>query len=229
MFFGFVKIVKLQKCKISHLNCPKCKGKFDPRDNRDLSRITLYRHETMMIKNTFQKQRLLKFFEQDGILKFQGRFAQDNPVKFVNLDNIPFLDSHLITDPIPIVRGSSHLLYSFIIEVHCNRVPHAGVEATVREVLKEMMPIQGLRNLIRKIKSDCLKCGMLERKTDELQMSQHPSSRTIIAPPLFHMMVDIAFGFKGQSFKKSRTVLKFYAFVGVCILTGATSILLLEG
>ena len=48
-------------------------------------------------------------------------------------------------------------------------------------------------------------------------------------PPFFYMMVDIAFRFKGQPIKKSRTVLKFYAFVGVCILTGATSILVLEG
>ena len=176
---------RLQKCKISSLNCPKCKGKLDPRDNRDLSRMALYRHETLMIKSVIQKQRLLKHFEQDGIIKFQGQFAQVNPVKFVNLDNICFLDSHLITDPIPIVRPNSHLLYSFIIEVHCNQVPHAGVEATVREVLKEMMPIQGLRKLIRKIKSDGLKCRMLQRKTVELQMSQHPSSRTIIAPPFF--------------------------------------------
>ena len=130
-------------------------------------RKALYRHETLIIKNTFQKDKLLKCFEQDCILKFQGRFARDNPVKFVNLDNIPFLDSHLITDPIPIVRASSHLLYSFIIEIHCNGVPHAGVEATVREVLKEMMPIQGLRKL-RKIKSDCLKCRLLEGKTVEL-------------------------------------------------------------
>ena len=220
---------RLQKCKISNLNCPLCKGSLDPRDNRDFSRITLYRHETMMIKNCIQKQRLVKFFEQDGILKFQGRFAKENPVRFADLDNIPFLDSHLITDPIPIVRRDSQLLYSFIIEVHCNRVPHAGVETTVREVLKEMMPIHGLRSLIRRVKSDCLKCRILGRKTVELQMSQHPTSRTIIAPPFFHMMIDIAFGFKGQTFKKSRTVLKFFALVIVCILTGATNILLLEG
>ena len=43
------------------------------------------------------------------------------------------------------------------------------------------------------------------------------------------MMIDVAFGFKGQTFKKSRSVLKFYALVIVCILTGATNILLLEG
>ncbi len=62
--------------------------------------MALYRHETLTIKSTIQKQHLTKYFEQDGILKFQGRFARDNPVKVVNLDNIPFLDSHLITDPI---------------------------------------------------------------------------------------------------------------------------------
>jgi len=67
-----------------------------------------------------------------------------------------------------------------------------------------MMPIQGLRNLIKKNKSDRFKCRVLERKAIELQISQHPSSRTIIAPPFFHMMIDIAFGFKGQTFKKSR-------------------------
>ena len=60
-------------------------------------------------------------------------------------------------------------------------------------------------------------------------MSQHPESRTIIAPPFFHMMIDIAFGFRGKALKKSRTVLKFYGMVGVCILTGSTNILLLEG
>ena len=220
---------RLQKCKISSFPCPLCKDYPDPRDNRDLSKLALYRHETIMIKNNTKKEKLIKFFEHDGILKFQGRFAKDNPIRFINLDNIPFLDSHLITDPIPIVRRDSHLLYSFIIDLHCNRVPHAGVETTVREVLKEMMPLNGLRSLIKKIKSDCLKCRILERKTVELQMAQHPSSRTIIAPPFFNMMIDIAFGFKGQTFKKSRSTLKFYALVVVCLLTGATNILLLEG
>ena len=129
-----------------------------------------------MIKNSIKKQNLERYFEQDGILKFQVRFARDNPVRFADLDSIPLLDSHLITDPIPIVRKDSQMLYSFIIEIHCKRVPHAGVETTVREVLKEMMPLRGLRNLIKKIKADCLKCRMLERKTVELQIAQHPSS-----------------------------------------------------
>ena len=229
--FWFCQIClhRLQRCEVSTLNCPLCKGLSDPRDNREFSKLALYRHETLMIKNSIKKQNLEKYFEQDGILKFQGRFARDNPVRFTDLDSIPFLDSHLITDPIPIVRKDSQMLYSFIIEIHCKRVPHAGVETTVREVLKEMMPLRGLRNLIKKIKADCLKCRMLDRKTVELQIAQHPSSRTLISPPFYNMMIDVAFGFKGQTFKKSRSTLKFYALVIVCILTGATNILLLEG
>ena len=42
-------------------------------------------------------------------------------------------------------------------------------------------------------------------------------------------MIDIAFGFSGQPFKRSRTKLKLYALVFVCILTGTTKILVLEG
>ena len=95
--------------------------------------------------------------------------------------------------------------------------------------LKEVFVIQGLRRLIRRIKKDCLKCKLLERKTVELQMSHHPQARTTIAPPFYTMIIDVAFGFKGQSYKKSRSTFKLYALVCVCILTGATSILVLEG
>ena len=49
---------RLQKCEISNLNCPLCKGFTDPRDNRGFSKLALYRHETMMIKNSIKKQSL---------------------------------------------------------------------------------------------------------------------------------------------------------------------------
>ena len=91
------------------------------------------------------------------------------------------------------------------------------------------MAIDGLRRLVKKIKQDCLKCRLLDRKTVKLQISDHPQDRTTIAPPFYFMMIDIAFGFRGQTYKKSRSVLKFYALVCVCILSGATNILVLEG
>ena len=41
--------------------------------------------------------------------------------------------------------------------------------------------------------------------------------------------MDICYGIKGQSFKRSRTVIKIYGLVIVCLLSGATNIMALEG
>ena len=60
-------------------------------------------------------------------------------------------------------------------------------------------------------------------------MAEHPESRTILAPPFYHAMMDIAFNFSGKTHKKSRISVKIYALVIVCNMTGATNILALEG
>ena len=41
--------------------------------------------------------------------------------------------------------------------------------------------------------------------------------------------MDICYGFKGQTYKRSRAVIKIYALVIVCLLTGDTNIMALEG
>ena len=41
--------------------------------------------------------------------------------------------------------------------------------------------------------------------------------------------MDIAYGFEGRAFKRARTKIKIYALIIVCLVTGATSILALEG
>ena len=60
-------------------------------------------------------------------------------------------------------------------------------------------------------------------------MSTHPGARTILAPPFYSTMLDIAYGFSGQPFKGSRKTIKVYALVVVCIMSGATNIMALEG
>ena len=60
-------------------------------------------------------------------------------------------------------------------------------------------------------------------------MAEHPKSWTILASPFFHAMMNIAFNFAGKTHKKSRISVKIYALVIVCIMTGATNILTLEG
>ena len=229
--FTFIQscLHNLGRCRSLYEKCIFCNPTADSRDNRDASKNALFRNEAIMIKTYIDEKRLKKFLLENGIFYFKGRLTEDNPFKFCDLDQIPFLDAGKIIGHLPVVREDSPILYALVLDIHLRRTPHAGVELTVNEVFKEVFVIQGLRRLIRRIKKDCLKCKLLDRKTVELQMSHHPQARTTIAPPFYTMMIDVAFGFKGQSYKKSRSTFKLYALVCVCILTGATSILVLEG
>ena len=60
-------------------------------------------------------------------------------------------------------------------------------------------------------------------------MSTHPGPSTILAPPFYSIMVDIAYEFAGQPFKGARKTIKVYAFVIVCLMSEATNIIALEG
>ena len=201
----------------------------DYRDNFKLAKDVLYRYESNVIKDSLSPKLISKYKEWEGILYFVGRFSKDNPFSCQNLDGVQFLDKHEFSGPVPVILVDSPILYSLIMHIHNRKLPHAGVEITVKEIFKEIMVPGGVRRMIRRIKSECSTCRILERKTVEIEMSEHPKSRTIIAPPFFTCMGDIAFGFKGKTFKRSRTSLKFYALVLVCIATGATNVLLLEG
>ena len=201
----------------------------DYRDCMKQAKNYIFKYETQIALKSLSPKQLKKYTLTDGILYFYGRLSKDNPFKFKDLDNVPFLDSHEISGPLPIMLIDSPFLYSMIMYIHCRKLPHAGVEITVKEIFKHVLVHGGVRRMIRKIKEDCTTCRILDRKTVELEMSNHHHSRTTIAPPFYHMMCDVAFGFKGQAYKRARTSIKLYALVCVCMLTGATNILCLEG
>ena len=67
------------------------------------------------------------------------------------------------------------------------------------------------------------------KKTVELEMSNHPGARTILAPPFYSTMLDLAYGFPSHPFKGARKTIKVYAIVIVCIMSRATNIMTLEG
>jgi len=79
------------------------------------------------------------------------------------------------------------------------------------------------------IDEDCVKRRLIEKKTLELRLASHPEARTVLAPCFHSCMMDICYGFKGQTYKRSRAVIKLYVLVIICLLTGATNIMALEG
>ena len=60
-------------------------------------------------------------------------------------------------------------------------------------------------------------------------MANHPKARTTLAPCFHSSMMDICYGFKGQAYKRARTVVKIYGLVIVCLMSGVTNIMTLEG
>ena len=191
--------------------------------------LIIFQYETRMLKSTIPKARLSKFVEQDGVLYYPGRLSVDNPFRFKDLDSIPFLDAPDIVAVTPIVASSSQVFFSYLMAVHLKIKPHSGNRATIREIAQRMFIFPSPNTAVQRVRSDCARCRMIMHKTVELEMAKHQFPRTMIAPPFYNSMVDIAFGFPGQPFKSARKRIEVYALVIVCLLTGATSILAMEG
>ena len=190
----------------------------------------LYRQETKVIQEVLTGKRLERYKMKDGIIYSVGRIIEENPFKIKDMEiDLPFFDGLEITGITPVVLADSPVFHSYVIHVHLHVQPHSGVEITLREVQKKMTVPDGARRIIKRIRTDCVKCKMIILKTVELEMSKHTAARTILAPPFYNVMMDIAFGFTGQPYKNARKTFKVYAIVIVCLLTSATNILACEG
>ena len=189
----------------------------------------LFREESSWIKQVLPKSKINKFVEIDGVLHLSGRLSEENPFRFRDLDSVPFLDAHEFTGLLPVVMSDSPIFFAFLMAIHTKIMPHAGVITTMREVSKKMFVPNAPKRIVAKVRADCTKCKIIMRQTVELEMKRHKAPRTTLAPPFYNMMIDIAYGFRGQPFKNARKQVDIYALVMVCLLTGATSIIALEG
>ena len=72
------------------------------------------------------------------------------------------------------------------------------------------------KGLVKRITLDCMKCKIMRKQVSEVKMSTHSELRTVLAPPFYATMADIAYGFKGKPNKGARKELKVYAIVIVC-------------
>ena len=214
-------------CKI----CMLGSSLWDPTIEEKRAQDYFFRWETSRIKANLDPKVLSKYAEKDGILYENGRLGAEFQFDSRDLDqvNMDYLDKHEILNPVPIVWWDSPVLYSYLMLIHTKSSMHAALEPTVKEVHKMMRVPRGLRGLIKKIIADCIRCRIIAKKTVELKMANHPRARTTLAPCFHSCMMDICYGFKGQAYKRARTVVKIYGLVIVCLMSGATNIMALEG
>ena len=189
----------------------------------------LFIQESNIIRKSYPNATLKKSQEIDSVLYYKGRLDNTSQFTSKDLDTSVFFDAFEFTGLVPMVRASSPLYFAYAMHVHTKLRPHAGVESTVKEISKKMHIMDSGRHVVKAIRNTCTRCRMIAKATLKLEMAKHHEARTTLAPVFHSAQADIVYGFKGQSYKRSRAVTKIYALVIVCILTGATSILALEG
>ena len=217
-------------------NCPICtSNKITAGDKtetgkqfRHLAKNYLYRLETENLKRQLPKKQLEKYTEHEGILYMQSRLVQESSPTVADLDFSLFYDSPDIKTLLPVVSATSALFFSFCMYVHLEIRLHCGVERCMREILKHIFPLHNPRAVIQKIRQNCVKCRIIEKKTCELRMRSHPSTRTTLAPVFYNLQLDICYGFVSKPHRQARTTMPIYALVGVCLLSSASSIMALE-
>ena len=84
--------------------------------------------------------------------------------KTQDLYKVEYIDKHEIINQVTVVMCDSPAMYT---------KTNALLELTVKEVYKMMKVPKGLRNLIRRIISDCVKCKLMSKETLELKMANH--------------------------------------------------------
>ena len=62
--------------------------------------------------------------------------------------------------------------------IHLTRRQHAGVDIIVKAVSNKMFVPEKLGAVVKKVRMDCSRCKIILKKTSELQMAEHPESRT---------------------------------------------------
>jgi hypothetical protein len=166
---------------------------------------------------------------QDGIWYSSQRLEREGLLEIADLDFTAFYDGGQIKKLLPVVLSSSSIFQAFVLYIHFEEFPHQGVESTLARIKTLFCPTGDPRGVIAKVKKACSKCRILLKQVVGLELADIHSARTTIAPPFYAVQMDIAMGFKGRPTKDSRKSFPCHALVIVCLLTSATSIMVIDG
>jgi hypothetical protein len=164
-----------------------------------------------------------------GIWYASQRLQKEGGLEVQDLDFKCFYDSVSIKKVVPLVLVKSEIFHALMLHVHFVELPHAGVEVTLARIKQRMYPVGHARRAITRLKESCSKCRIMLRRAVRLELADLHKFRTVIAPPFYAAMLDIAMGFQARPTKDSRKCFTVNALVIVCLLTSATSIHVIEG
>ncbi len=229
VFHGWIKALRItgymQGWKTSYLRskhliqdevCRICvlgDHRWDPRNETEKAEQYFCSWEPERVKRTLKPTEMQRLIIDEGRLSSEYQIREQDLDQVGFLIKVGFLDKHIILGRIPVVFPDSPVLYSYLMYVHMKTSVHAFLETTVKEIHRKMRAVKGLRWLVKRVIADCVKCRLIEKKTMELRLANHPEARIVLTPCFHSCMMDVCDGFKGQTYKRSRMVIKIYALV----------------
>ena len=124
---------------------------------------------------------------------YTGRILPDDNATIVGRFTDAMLDLTSTSFCVPLVEKHSPVAYSIVNDIHWNdKVSnHAGIETTIRQVLKKAYIIEG-RSLVKLIKKSCTKCRIINKKRIEAIMDPLPQSSLTVAPAFYNTQLDLS-------------------------------------
>ena len=129
------------------------------------------RKATEEVKRVLTESQLRAYQEIQGILYFRARIApQEVQVRNLNLKFMARQGLRVNYDR-PAVLATSPIGYAIAVYAHWTLAPHCGVEYTLGKCI-QYFHIIGARKLITKIRRDCMKCRILQSRTQRVEMAR---------------------------------------------------------
>ncbi|XP_066927799.1 uncharacterized protein [Clytia hemisphaerica] len=159
---------------------------------------------------------------KDGILLYNGRILPSNSITIVGRYTEAMLDLISSTFCVPVIDKSSPVAFSIASDIHWNHkdVQHAGIETTLRHIMKKTYIIEG-RSLVKLIKKSCQRCRFLNKRTIEAAMGPLPEACITIAPSFYNTQFDLSGPYKAYSPLHKRSTIKVWLVVYCCCVTSA--------
>jgi hypothetical protein len=209
--------------------CCVCSGREEEESMaRAMRYVTLV--ASAQAQNALGKEKLRKQCTlRGGVWYASQRLGKEGLLDTADLDFHAFYDGVSIKKVLPVMHVDTKLFRALVLHIHFKEFPHQGVEATLARLKQTFYPLGDARRLIATVKKSCSKCRILLKQVIGLELADIHPMRTTIAPPFYAVQLDIAMGFKARPTNDSRRSFTAHALVVVCLLTSATSIMVLDG
>ena len=190
---------------------------------KEINLSCMKKAETYWLK---QSMKLTKAeLENGNLLSLRPRVNEEGLI-ILGTRALSGMKHHYNTDTFPILTSKDPLAMLWMKDMH--NEDHSGVTKTVAKSRRRFWIVRA-RKLAEKIKRECYKCRLLDKRLASQLMAPLPQFRTCIAPVFNVTLVDLFGPFMIKDMIKKRTKMKTWGLVATCATTRAIYLDLVDG